>query len=282
VPEHRGETVIVTGGGRGVGRAIAIELAGRGYSVAVLARSQAEIDDTRGEIAAGGGRALALCCDVRDGDAVATAVASAAELDPVTGLVNNAGTGLALGPLWTVDPTEWWTDIETSVRGAFNSCRAVIPGFIERGAGRIVNVASYVGVRPSPYQTGYAAGKAALVNLTESLAVSLAPHGVQVFAFTPGFVDTALTRRILETPTGRTWLPEVGTGTIVPAERGARMVAALVSGEADRLTGRFVHALDELDDLVARIGEIERDDLYAPRVRRLATPSAAATRRRAR
>src|SRR4029079_1132044 len=98
--------------------------------------------------------------------AVARAVAGAeAALGPATVLVNNAGTGLALGPLWEVDADDWWTDVETTLRGAFNLCRAVLPGMIERGTGRIVNVTSYVAVRPAPYQTGYAAGKAALLNL---------------------------------------------------------------------------------------------------------------------
>jgi NAD(P)-dependent dehydrogenase (short-subunit alcohol dehydrogenase family) len=261
---------VVTGGGRGVGRAIALALAEAGFAVAVLARSQPELDETRQAIVDRGARGLAFACDVRDRAAVADAVGQAThELGPVTALVNNAGTGLALGPLWQVDADEWWTDVETTLRGAFNACRAVIPGMIDRREGRIVNVSSYVAVRPSPYQTGYACGKAALLSLTESLAASLAPHGIKVFAMTPGFVRTALTQRILETPEGREWLPDVGTGRVLAAEDGGKLAVALASGQADALNGRFVHALDDVDDMLRRLDEIEASDYYAPRLRRL-------------
>jgi len=258
---------IVSGAGRGVGRAIAVALSHAGFSVALLARSQEELDDADAEI---GAAVFTSACDVRDGDAVARAVASAeAALGPATVLVNNAGTGLALGPLWEVDADDWWTDVETTLRGAFNLCRAVLPGMIERGTGRIVNVTSYVAVRPAPYQTGYAAGKAALLNLTESLAASLAAHGVHVFAMTPGYVRTQLTERIAETDAGRTWLPEVGQGRVLEAEDGARLVVRLAQGDADVLNGRFFHALDDLDDILRRRDEVETDDLYVPRLRRL-------------
>lgn len=260
---------LVTGGSRGIGRAIAIALSDV-FPVAVLSRYSAELDATQSAIADRGGRALAIPCDVRDADAVAEAAGRAeVELGPISTLVNNAGTGLALGPLWAVDPDDWWTDVETTLRGAFNACRAVVPGLVTRGQGRIVNVTSYVAVRPAPYQTGYAAGKAAVLSLTESLAASLATHGVAVFAFTPGFVHTEITRHILESPEGRRWLPDVGTGRVLTAEDGARMVAELATGRADALSGRFLHALDDLDDLLARLPEIEESDLYAPRLRRL-------------
>jgi NAD(P)-dependent dehydrogenase (short-subunit alcohol dehydrogenase family) len=258
---------VVSGAGRGVGRAIAVALADAGYSVALLARSQGELDDAAREI---GSSAFTACCDVRDAEAVAHAVVEAEEaLGPVSLLVNNAGTGLALGPLWEVDPGEWWTDVETTLRGAFNLCRAVLPGMLERRSGRIVNVTSYVAVRPSPYQTGYAAGKAALLNLTESLAASLAPHGVHVFAMTPGYVRTELTARIAETDAGRTYLPEVGQGRVLDAHDGARLVVRLAQGDADALSGRFFHALDDLDDVLRRRDEVEAQDLYVPRLKRL-------------
>jgi NAD(P)-dependent dehydrogenase (short-subunit alcohol dehydrogenase family) len=258
---------VVSGAGRGIGRAIAVALADAGFSVALLARSQHELDDAAAEI---GAAVFTAACDVRDGEAVGQAVASAeAALGPATVLVNNAGTGLALGPLWEVDADDWWTDVETTLRGAFNLCRAVLPGMIERGAGRVVNVTSYVAVRPAPYQTGYAAGKAALLNLTESLAASLASHGVHAFAMTPGYVDTQLTQRIAETEAGRTWLPEVGQGRVVEAEDGAHLVVRLARGDADVLNGRFFHALDDLDDIVRRRDEVEAEDLYVARLRRL-------------
>ena len=95
-------------------------------------------------------------------------------------LVNNAGSLRALGPLWEVAARRLVGGRNTSLGGAFNLCREVVPRMIERRAGRIVNVTSYVGVRPSPYQTGYACGKAALVALTEALAASLEQHAIAV------------------------------------------------------------------------------------------------------
>jgi len=261
---------VVTGGGRGVGRATALALAHAGFSVAVLSRSTSELEDACAAMAGIAPATLALTCDVRDANAVDESMRVAEErLGPITALVNNAGTGLALGPLWTVDVDDWWTDVETSLGGTFNACRAVLPAMIERGAGTIVNVTSYVATRPSPYQTGYACGKAAVLSLTESLAASLHPHGVKVFAVSPGFVHTELTRRILESPEGQRWLPEVGTNRVLSADDGARLVVELASGRADALNGRLVHALDDVDDMLARIGEIEREDYYVARLRRL-------------
>lgn len=260
------DAAVVTGGGRGIGRAIALALAGAGFGVTVLARSPGELGETRAELERKGAPTLAVSCDVRDEAAVAEAVSrTEAEIGPVSLLVNNAGTGRALGPLWTVDADDWWTDVETSLRGAFHACRAVIPGMIDRGAGRIVNIASYVAVRPAPYQTGYAAGKAALVNLTEALAESLASHGIRVFAFSPGYVETEMTRRMRESP----WLPDLGSGRVLTAEEGASVVAAIASGRLDALSGRFLHTLDDVDAILGRLDEVERDDLYVPRLRRL-------------
>ena len=262
---------IVTGAGRGIGRATALALAQRDFQVGLIARSTAELDETRALVERAGGRAVAAAADVTDAEAVARAVSVLAsdEKSAVSMLVNNAGSLRAIGPLWEVDPDDWWADVHTSLGGAFNLCRAVLPGMIARGSGRIVNVVSYAGTRPAPYQTAYAAGKAALVNLTESLAASLAIHGVQAFAVAPGYTDTALTRDLQASEAGRTWLPDVGTGRVVAAERSAELIAALASGGADALSGRLLHALDEVEELLARIDEIRSDELYVPRVRRL-------------
>jgi NAD(P)-dependent dehydrogenase (short-subunit alcohol dehydrogenase family) len=208
--------------------------------------------------------------DVTDSEAVAHAVTElVGEADGVSVLVNNAGSLRAIGPLWEVDADDWWTDVHTSLGGAFNLCRTVVPGMIARGSGRIVNVVSYAGTRPAPYQTAYGCAKAALANLTESLTASLAPHGIQAFAAAPGYTDTAMTRELVASEAGRTWLPEAGSGRVVDAERSAELIATLASGGADPLSGRLVHALDEVDELLSRIDEIRSGDLYVPRVRRL-------------
>jgi NAD(P)-dependent dehydrogenase (short-subunit alcohol dehydrogenase family) len=261
---------LVTGGGRGIGRAVARRLAADGWAVSLVARSADEHEDAVREVEGAGGRAVACPADVTDEEAVARAVARTLDvLGPVDVLVNNAGALGTIGPPWEADPGEWWRDVEVTLRGAFLCTRAVVPAMLGRRTGRVVNVSSYVAVRPSPYLSGYAAGKAALLAFTEALAAAGREHGLRAFAVAPGFVETAMTERLTRSEAGRRWLPEAGSGKRVAPERVAALVAFLASGRADPLSGRFVHALDDVDELARRADEIARDDLYAPRLRTL-------------
>jgi 3-oxoacyl-[acyl-carrier protein] reductase len=261
---------LVTGGSRGVGRAVAVGLGAAGFEVAVLARSAGELEETHAVLERNGVPSVACVADVTDLVAVGRSVAFVENaLGPVSTLVNNAGTSLAIGPMWEVGTRDWWTDIETSLGGTFNLCRSVIPGMIARGRGRILNVSSYAGIRAAPYQNGYGCAKAGVTSLTESLAASLSAHGIQVFAITPGFVHTELTRRLIESPDGRRWLPEAGTRDSLDLDLFVRLAVTLALGGADALNGRFLHALDDINELLSRIDEIDRDELYVPRLRRL-------------
>jgi 3-oxoacyl-[acyl-carrier protein] reductase len=263
---------VVTGASRGIGRAIALELGRQGFSLGLVARSESRLQDVQEELARIGVRATAAVADVTDAEAVDDAVATIAEaFGPIDLVVNNAGSLRAIGPVWLVDPQDWWADVNTSIGGAFNFCRAVVPEMIERRRGCIVNITSYAAVRAAPYESGYGCGKAGLASLTESLAVSLEDYGVKVFSFAPGFTDTDMTRGLAESEEGRRWLPGVAGREAVSAEHAARVVASLASGRADALNGRFIHSLDDLDALVAGAETIKREDLYAPRVRRLPT-----------
>jgi NAD(P)-dependent dehydrogenase (short-subunit alcohol dehydrogenase family) len=254
----RGQVAIVTGAGRGIGRSIAQALASDAR-VAVVARSEDELCETERLIGA-----VPFRADVtQPGEAERVVGAVAAELGAVTLLVNNAGTAAAIGPVWEVDPADWWRDVETSLRGAFLFSRAVLPDMVRRGQGRIVNVSSYAAVKPAPYLSGYAAAKAALLSFTEALAAETSEHGVRVFAISPGTVRTAMTEALAESE----WLPHLRDREWLEPERGARLVAFLASGGADALSGRFLHALDDVEALVARAVEVERDDLYALRLR---------------
>lgn len=242
---------LVTGASRGVGQELARSLAADGFALAVAARS--DLSETAGLVEAEGVRALPVALDVTDAAAVGEAVERVErELGPLDLVVNNAGTDRALGPLWELDPDEFWADVDVHLRGTFLVCRSALPGMIERRAGRIVNVASNAAFRPSPYNPAYGAAKAAIVNLTESLAESLAGTGVLAFAISPGYVKTAMTERLLEAQAERGWFPHLeGRETLDPALAG-RLVVALASGKADRLSGRYIHALDDLDELVAQ------------------------------
>ncbi len=261
---------VVTGAGRGIGRATALALGNAGFSVAVVARSSAPLEETRRLVEQTGTTAVAVVTDVTDPEAVARTV-EAIERDAgaISVLVNNAGSLRAIGPLWETDPGDWWADVMTSLAGAYNFCREVVPRMIARGEGRIVNLTSYAGARPAPYQSGYGCGKAALNSLTESLAASLEEHGIGAFSVAPGFTRTEMTDRLTSSEAGRRWLPEVGSGRVVDAEQTAQLIARIAGGDADPLSGRLLHTLDEIDVLLAGIDEIQRDDLYAPRVRRL-------------
>lgn len=247
----------MTGGNRGLGRHVAEALAAEGATVAVLSRSGGTIDG-----------ALGLRADVTDLDAVRSAFARVErELGSVDILVNNAGTAAAIGPVSDVDPELWWSDVSVSLRGAFHCCRAVLPAMLERRQGRIVNVSSSVAIRASPYLSGYAAAKAALLSFTESIAAEGSARGVRVFAVTPGRVATELTERMVSTDEGRRWLPGLQQGDWVDPALGARLVVFLASGRGDALSGRFLHALDDVDELAAKAEEIVRDDLYVSRLR---------------
>jgi NAD(P)-dependent dehydrogenase (short-subunit alcohol dehydrogenase family) len=268
--ELEGQVAIVTGGGRGVGRGIVEALAVRGMAVAVVGRSLAEIE----EVAAGArnvaGAALAVDADVTDRASVERMVSRVSDLlGPIALLVNNAGRAQGVGPPWTVDPDNWWADVEVNLRGTFLCSHAVLQSMVERSAGRIVNVATLAAAIPYPFASAYASSKAAVLRFTDSLAVALAPHGISVFAISPGLVQTRLLDEMTKTPEGREWLPEfVDRTDYVPASLAGRLVADLASGIADRLTGRFIHVSDNLADLAEHADEIVEGDI---RILRLPT-----------
>lgn len=268
------QVALVTGGGRGVGRAIALALAGAGAAVAVVARTAPQVAETAALAQAAGGRAIALTADVTDGAAVEQAVAAVErELGPVSLLVNGAGGGLgALGPIWEVEPALWWQEVELNLKGTFLPCRAVLPGMVARRAGRIISLGSSVGTRPTPFSSGYSCAKAALLRLTDSLAESVREYGIAVFAVSPGMVRTAQTELLLSTEAGRRWAPHAGQ--MRPEEWNSpeaanELVLQLASGRADGLSGRFFHVRDDLAEILRREADVRREDLYTLRLRKL-------------
>ena len=172
-------------------------------------------------------------------------------------LVNNAGISAGEPSAWKIDADEWWHVFEVNVLGVYLCCRAVIPSMLERGSGRIVNVASGAAYLPDTKSTAYSASKAAVHRFSEILADQLRPHGIPVFSISPGMVRTEMTKMA---PHDAPW---------TPPELAPRLVRALASGRLDRLAGRYLHAEhDDVDDLAARIDEILAEDLNAIRLRR--------------
>jgi len=146
----------------------------------------------------------------------------------------------------------------------------VLPGMVARGRGRIDNIAS--GAQPYPYLSAYVTSKTALVRLSETLAAETRARGVHVFAVGPGTTRTAMSEHSLTSEEGRRWIPWFGrifTEKLdVPMERPVRLVIDLASGHADALSGRYVTVFDDLDALLLRAAEIEREGLYSLRVRK--------------
>jgi 3-oxoacyl-[acyl-carrier protein] reductase len=249
-----GQVILVTGGGRGIGAGIARELAAAGARVAVSARTRAQVEEVAREV---GG--LAVQADVSDRAAVDAMVAEVErELGPVDGLVNNAGINLREQRAWEADPDAWWRVFEVNVLGAFLCARAVIPGMLERGRGRIVTTASGAAYLPGLRTTAYPASKAAVSRFAETLDNQLAGTPVRSFFISPGLVKTEMTGD--DFPDEAPW---------TPPELAPRLVLALRSGRADALAGRYIHAEhDDIDDLIARADAIRDDDLNAIRLRR--------------
>ncbi|MFN8485074.1 MAG: SDR family oxidoreductase [Anaerolineae bacterium] len=188
-----GQIALITGGGRGIGRATAEMLAAAGASVAVSARSSHQVHATTEALQALGADAIGIVADVAVADDVRRLVDQVIEVfGTVDILVNNAGTLAPIGMAWEVDPDEWAYNIGTNLVGAYRLCHAVVPLMIEEGGGRIINVSTGAARRVNPGWSAYAAAKAGLDQFTRVLAAEVAPHGICVNAIYPGVTDTRM------------------------------------------------------------------------------------------
>jgi NAD(P)-dependent dehydrogenase (short-subunit alcohol dehydrogenase family) len=264
-----GQVALVTGAGRGIGRAVALALSEAGSTVVIGARSVDQLEAVGTEVRQRGGQAMVAPLDVTDAVSVRQFVATALDrFGRVDLLVNNAGSNNgsengAVGPLWQINPDAWWNDVEVNLRGSFLCAHAVLPAMVAAGAGRIVNVVSLAAMVPWPHDSAYACSKAAVIRLTDSLSEELLGRGVYVFALSPGSVGTELRSGAVDSPAGRTWLTKVNPNPQwVPAELPADAVVFLASGKADGLSGRVVSVDWDLRELARRAEEIsERDAL---------------------
>jgi 3-oxoacyl-[acyl-carrier protein] reductase len=243
---------LVTGGGRGIGANIARELANAGMGVAVSARTRDEVEDVAREI-----DGLAVVADVsKRGDVERMVAEVESSFGPIELLVANAGRNVSEPAAWEIDPDEWWDVLEVNVLGVYLCCRAVIPGMLERGEGRIVITGSGAAYLPSSGGTAYATSKAAVWRFGNVLAEQLRGR-VPVFVISPGLVRTEMTKAA---PDDLPW---------TPPECAPRLVRALATGRFDRLSGRYLHAEhDPPEELEQRIDEILENDLNTIRLQR--------------
>jgi NAD(P)-dependent dehydrogenase (short-subunit alcohol dehydrogenase family) len=264
----QGQVALITGGGRGIGRAFAQALAARGAAVAVTARSEAQIQETAHLIVAAGGRALALPGDVTDAPTVTHSVETVERhFGPIDILVNNAGIITPIGPLWELDPAAWWHTLDIHVRGSFLYAHAVLPSMIERRRGRIINITSGSGWHAVPYASAYCLSKAALSFLTGCLAGETQQYGIAVFSYAPGFVRSAMTEYLAESPEVERWFGDAFSrifvdGADMPITKTIQGLLWLASGAADGLSGRNIGDADDIPDLVRRAAEIQPTDNY--------------------
>jgi NAD(P)-dependent dehydrogenase (short-subunit alcohol dehydrogenase family) len=188
-PALEGRHALVTGGGRGIGAAIAARLAAEGARVTLVARTEVQLEEVATAL---GDRAQGVCADVTDAASVGSAFERAAKaFGPVDILVNNAGQ--ARSGLMHRAPDELWGDmLAVNLTGVYHGIRAALPAMLERGFGRIVNVASTAGLRGYPFVAAYCAAKHGVIGLTRALALELAQRNITVNAVCPGYTETGL------------------------------------------------------------------------------------------
>lgn len=236
-----GRVAIVTGAGRGIGRALALALAEAGADVALAARSTEEIKKVSAEVENLGRRALAVPTDVTDEAEVEGLVARVLEeLGGLDVLVNNSGV-IHSAPLTETSPEEWDRVVGTNLRGTFLCMRAAGRHFLERGEGKVVNVASNFAFMGVPRFASYCASKAGVVNLTRSAAVEWAPSGVQVNAIAPGYVETDMNAAARsDEKLGAKIVGQIPSRRMARAEELGPLVVYLASSASDFMTGETI------------------------------------------
>ncbi|SDM98643.1 3-oxoacyl-[acyl-carrier protein] reductase [Fictibacillus solisalsi] len=188
----KGKTALITGAGRGIGRAAAIAFAKEGIHVGLIGRTLTNLEKTAKELKPYGVDVSIAEADVSDYDAVVKAVETiTSELDQIDILINNAGIA-QFGGFLELSPEEWKNIIDVNVMGVYNVTRAVLPGMIERKAGDIINISSSAGQKGAPVTSAYSASKFAVLGLTESLMLEVRKHNIRVSALTPSTVATDL------------------------------------------------------------------------------------------
>ncbi len=247
------KVALVTGAGRGIGQAAALELVRQGCRVALVARSQAEIELVAEQIKDKGGKCLAISFDLSNLDAIEGLVNRiSTELGPVDILVNNAAVAGPFGPTWEMNPVEWTKAIEVNLVAPFWLIRATLPAMRANNWGRIINVSSGAAVNPMARAGAYSTSKAALDMLSRQLGVELEATKIAVISFYPGIVDTEMQADIRKQPVEKIgqemserfigWHTQ---GVLSTAEPVGKIIAALAGEAGEQFEGQIINIADQ-------------------------------------
>jgi NAD(P)-dependent dehydrogenase (short-subunit alcohol dehydrogenase family) len=248
---------VVTGSGRGFGKAIAEGLAAAGAAVVISSRTQSEIDATVKSIEGAGGTALGQIADVTKLTDVRGLRTSAEErFGSVTLAVHNAGVPWPFGPTWLVDPARWWSAQQVHVLGAMHVINTFVPGMVDRHNGRVVVISSAGGTRVAPYLSGYGVAKNTQIRLVEFLGhEGHEAGGVSAFAVHPGDELTGISDLTMNDPDAQRWLPwfvehlhtKIGEDSSAGFQACADLIVKLGTGRYDRLSGQYLTPFEDLD-----------------------------------
>ena len=262
-----GRVALITGGGRGIGRQIALTYAAEGARLALSARTASELEETAQLVSQQyGSEVITVIADVSLREQVDGAVAQTLQhYGRIDVLVNNAGNIGPVGRVWENDPEDWARTFTVHLMGVFYGCRAVIPRMLERGRGRIVNMSGVGG----PNMSAYDAAKTGIVNLTENLALELVGTPITVNAISPGSIHTRMWEetRDLALAIGDLATYERGvqvtSGQGASIERAAELAAFLGSDDCGMLSGRLIRAFaDRFEDFSSHVDEIMNSEAY--------------------
>ncbi len=242
MPRLSGKTAFITGGGTGIGRACALAFASEGAQVAIAGRRREPLDGVAKEIQAAGGRALAIECDVVDGKAVQSAIATVArQFNGLHIVVNNAG-AIVVGSVEETSDNDWNLVIATNLTGTFIVSRAAIPALRQAGGGSIVNIGSYLGIAGRRQRAAYCAAKAGVMGLTRAMALDHAQDKIRVNCICPAMIETEMATQSLSKAADpeaarKQRIAEIPLGRLGKPEDVALMAVYLASEESSWVTG---------------------------------------------